>query len=407
MGQPDAIRQALLEEQHNSIDKVKEAFGKWLLLRDPFLLEVILGAVVANLLGADPLWLFIVAPPSSAKTEILNSLRGLSFIYSLSSLTPQTLISGQKGADASLLPKLNGKTLTMKDFTTVLTMHREARGQILAQLREVYDGSYAKSFGTGEEKRWEGHVGLIAGVTEAIDSHTAVHSILGERFILYRPQTYVEDRKQIARKAMENVGAEKSMRKALQDTVEGFIRSLGALEGTGVAMSEAVKETVATLADLTAKGRVAVPRDGYSRQVLYTPQPETPARLAKQFALLARGIAIVRGRREVTKDDVAVIRRVAEDTMLRQRVLILKVLAKTSSEWTETKTIAQEIRHPTKTALELLEDCFVLSLVERNIEAAEGEERGRGLSIPYRWRLDERLAGDIEESGIFEAEAPF
>lgn len=306
-----------------------------------------------------------------------------------------------------MLPKLSGKILTMKDFTTVLTMHREARGEILAQLREVYDGSYSKSFGTGEEKRWEGHVGLLAGVTEVIDAQTAVHSILGERFILYRPQTDLEDRKQIARRAIENVGSEKIIRKTLQEAVQEFIRSLGALEGVDVAMSETFKEAIATLADLTAKGRAAVPRDGYSRLVLYTPQPETPARLAKQFSLLAKGIAIIRGGREVMAEDLAVIRRLAQDTMIRQRVFVLKALTRNFSEWTETKTIAQEIRHPSKTALKHLEDCFILRLVERDIEVAEGEERGRGSSIPYRWRLTVRLAEDIQESGIFQDEPQF
>ncbi len=388
-------------KKYSSLEKIKGAFNKWLLIRDPYLLEVVLGTVAAHLLCEDPLWLFIVAPPSSAKTEILNSLRDLEdCIYPLSDLTPQTLISGYQGTrrDPSLLPKLNEKIITMKDFTTVLTKHRDARGEILSQLREVYDGSYVKSFGTGEEKHWEGRVGFIAGVTEIIDSQTAVHSILGERFILYRHQAVEEDRKRIARRAMENAGTENIMREELREAVEGFIEDLGPLEGVQIYMPEPVIDTIAALADLTAKGRAAVPRDGYSRQICYIPQPETPARLAKQFALLAKGIAVVRGRRTVTEKELEVIRKVARDTMIRQRVLVLNAL---SRDWTETKPIAQAICHPTRTTLERLEDCYILNLVERDMEEDEGEVYSRNVNTPYRWRLAEGIAKDIEESGIF------
>ena len=56
------------------IDEVIEVFERWLILKDPTPLYAVLGAVAANLLPGDPVWLGLIAPPSSAKTEILNSL---------------------------------------------------------------------------------------------------------------------------------------------------------------------------------------------------------------------------------------------------------------------------------------------------------------------------------------------
>src|SRR5438046_1578624 len=74
----------------------------------------------------------------------------------------------------------------VKDFTTVLTLHRDKRGEILAQLREIYDGHYRKEFGNGKVVDWTGKIGLIAGVTPIIDTYHAVNQVLGERFVCFR-----------------------------------------------------------------------------------------------------------------------------------------------------------------------------------------------------------------------------
>ncbi len=53
-----------------------------------------LGTVAANLLPGDPIWLGLIAPPSSAKTELLNAISGLPFVVSISTLTLAGLLSG-------------------------------------------------------------------------------------------------------------------------------------------------------------------------------------------------------------------------------------------------------------------------------------------------------------------------
>jgi len=42
--------------------------------------------------------------------------------------------------------------LLFKDFTTVLEKQKDERREIIAQLREIYDGFYSKKFGTIDEK---------------------------------------------------------------------------------------------------------------------------------------------------------------------------------------------------------------------------------------------------------------
>ena len=89
--------------------------------------------------------------------------------------------------DHSLLPKLDGKVLVIKDFTALLNMPREARQQILGDLRDAYDGNAAKAFGTHvETRRYTSKFGIMAAVTGAIDKHAAVMQQLGERFLKLR-----------------------------------------------------------------------------------------------------------------------------------------------------------------------------------------------------------------------------
>lgn len=404
--EPDRIRAELLIQKYGSLERLREVFGKWLLLPDPHVLEVILAAVVANQLGGDPLWLLIVNPPSSAKTEILRALSRLPATHLLSNFTANTLLSGKTGKrDASLLPRLSGKILVVKDFTTVLTMHRDARAEIFAQLREVYDGAYSKAYGTGEQKSWEGRVGFLAGVTEVIDSQQAVHGALGERFLLYRPQT--EERQDIARRALRNAGTESRMRKELGEAMEGFMLSLGDIKQRAASIPEEAENHIVILADLVAKGRAVVPRDGYERTIDYIPQPETPARLAKQLAQFGKALAIIRGRVEVGSDELEVLRKIALDTMNRNRVGVVRALRKKWALFVETKDVMIETRVPAKRCLELLEDLWVLGMAERDQGGEEDFETGRKGRKPYTWRLNERYLEDLDASGVLEEGVPF
>jgi len=177
-----------MEQKTNnlSLEFVKPTFGNWLKLEDDKIIDVVLGAIVANSLEGDAVNLYLIGPPSTGKTEILRSLNGHPKIYPLSSLTPQTLVSGFKdekpNPQKSLLIKLKQMGVTMvvlKDFTTVLELRSEARQEIISQIREIADGYYRKTFGTGEEVSWSGKLAFLAGVTPVSDRHHSIHQVLG------------------------------------------------------------------------------------------------------------------------------------------------------------------------------------------------------------------------------------
>ncbi|MBI2485498.1 MAG: hypothetical protein HYW01_00765 [Deltaproteobacteria bacterium] len=363
-------------------------------LNDADLIDVALAVVVANyFVDADQLWLLIVAPSSGAKTELLRSLDGGKDIYFLSNLTKATLISGQKGnIEASLLPKLSNHVLVMKDFTTVLEMRADDKAEILAQLREIYDGKYEKAFGTGKVFRWKGHVGFLAGVTIVIDDSLLVKQVLGERFILYR--TIHENRKSMTRQALRNTGKEKDMRNELNKIMRKFLNQFQRVDKLPDCPEE-IEEKIIYLADTTALSRSSVPREGTGDKIIkYVPDPELPTRLAKQFKLLACGLALVRNKSQITEDEYRVLRKIALDTIPNQRKIAIKVLL--TDDWLKTREVADKIRYPVTTTRIILEDLHVLRIADRRFEGGKNAVE-TAQTTPYEWGINfdfhETLAG--------------
>jgi hypothetical protein len=357
----------------------------FLLLSDPDILPVILGAMAAHRFGGSPVWLLIVAPSSGTKTELLRALWDAPGVYPLSELTSKTFASGLEthGEDPSLLHRLKDEVLLLKDFTTILEMHREERQAILAQLREIYDGRYDKAWGTGKELHWQGRLGFLAGVTPVIDSYQSVFSVLGERFMLFR--MIQPPRQDAAQKALENVRKETEMRETLLAVMRGFLQGL---PQEPPAVSALLEARFIHIADFVTRCRSGVVRDGYRRELEYAPEPEMPTRFAKQLFELLRGIALVMGHQEAMDEDADRVARVALDCIPAVRRLVLRKIAEADQDaYLKTTTIAQQAQFSTVTVRRALEDLQALGV----LEVLKG---GEGKADSWRALKDWRLALD-------------
>jgi hypothetical protein len=128
------------------------------------MLVAVLATVAANRLDGDPVWLVVVGAPGSGKSEVIAALGALADVHPAATLTEGALLSGAakrdraKDARGGLLREVGDfGILTCKDFGSVLSMHREGRGQVLAALREVYDGAWTRHVGTdgGRMLHWQ------------------------------------------------------------------------------------------------------------------------------------------------------------------------------------------------------------------------------------------------------------
>jgi hypothetical protein len=343
-----------------SLASLEQKLSSHLLLGDPDALRVLLACVASHRLGGDPVWLLLVGPSSGAKTELLMLFSKIPGMVYLSDLTEKTLASGLSmgNEDPSLLARLKNETLILKDFTTVLSMPLDRRKEVFAQLREVYDGRYDKVWGTGKELHWEGRLGFVAGVTTVIDRHHAAISALGQRFVLLRVQQ--PDRNAVALRAMRNTDAEhQSRRREMATAVAAFVRQLPT---AAPEVSDEHHRILAMLSDVVTRARSAVERDSYRRELDYTPEPEMPARFARQLLSLARGLALVGERPQTNDEDISTVIRVGLDSMPDVRRAVIEQLTN-DDQFTVMALASTNPRYSETTLRRTLEDLQTLSLV--------------------------------------------
>lgn len=391
---------------------VREMTRKWLLIKDEAVIDVIIASIVANMLESDPLWMSVIAPPSSAKTELLRATAGSESVYLLSSLTPTTLISGMKGrgnSNPGLLFRLNDKILVIKDFGTILTLRNEHLSEILSQLREIYDGNYTKAFGTGKTFTWEGKLGLLAGATPIIDRFSSLHQSLGERFLQFRIKG--DNPQEVARKAKEAVGKEAIMRQELQEVYGGFIDQFEQLQnGINITIPPDIEQKIINLACLCAQARTGVIRDRYTQAIEVLPEAEGPGRLIKQFTNLGIALTLINQQHTTTDEVYKLLRRVGKDTLPALRMKIIETLWREGAypgsgegDWLKTKEVANLSRLPTSTARLNLEDLQSIRLAERDITDDDGGESDK--TMPYRWQLSTECCKMLEETDFMIGES--
>lgn len=341
---------------------VIEAIETYLAISDPEAVDVIMATAIAIHLPGDPLWLLVVAPPGGAKTELLRTING-SQVVTISTLTPHTLISGLKGdaEKTDLLPKLDGKLLVIKDFTSILSKKPEDATAIYADLREAYDGYLEKSFGSGVgTKCYHSRFGIIAAVTPAMDMYRNVHALLGERFLRVNIRSQQES---AIRRASEVEGNEKEMRDELAGAVGAYLARAGEWVDDSIVIEQRQLEQMRALAHVYATLRSSIIRDR-RRVVLYSPEPEIGTRLVKQLMRLGKALANWRERLLVTAEDYITVRRVALDGIPKNRLACLKALL-AADGWIGTQKVGDVATQATDTARETLEDLWLLGVIDR------------------------------------------
>lgn len=357
------------------IEDVVLAFQQHLYLPDPGIVYVVLATAVANRLAGDPVWLLVVGPPSSGKTEVLDSLVGMEGVHAVSAFTEAGLLSGSSTregdtrATGGLLMQVGEEGLLVaKDFTTALQEHGSTKNRTFAVLREVFDGRFTRTLGTagGRVFSWEGKLGFLGAVTEAID--TSDLGLMGERFIYYRlPLATATDNFNACIVANENAGHQREIRRTWSRTVQQFLQAL-VLPEQLPKLDRDGEERLITLAGLAAQSRSAVVRDGCRRDTIeLVPSPERSMRLFGQLRMLHAGLTVIGTPKAETW---RLLTQVAMDGVHRDRRRVLESLVASESPLA-TATVGGRVALPASSVRRHLEDLAALRVIEKVGDAPE------------------------------------
>jgi hypothetical protein len=338
-------------------------FREWLKLRDVTPLLALLGTIAANFLPGDPVWLGILAPGSSAKTELLNSVSHLQYVHKAGPITLAGLLSGtpkrqrDKTARGGLLREVGDfGIIVAKDFGSVLSVRPDAKAEVLGAFREIYDGEYTRRIGTegGRQLYWKGKVGFVFGCTPVIDSHHSVIGAMGERFLLIRLTPEADQ----FLHALKHAGAKTAgMRQELADAV-GKLFANDPREPIPLSDDEA--EQINEVVSLVVALRGPIERDRHSREIENIYGKEGTGRLGLTLERLLGGLDALGVERStalevvksVAKDSVPPIRRAAYECVCKYHDVT-------------TADVAVDVGLPTGTCRRALEELAAYGLVGR------------------------------------------
>jgi hypothetical protein len=363
------------------------------------LFDIFFAALIGNLKSEGrPIWLFLVGPPGCGKTLPMMTVQNSPFTYVVSAFRPAALISGwgmQGGQDVSLIPKLHGKVLMVKDMSSLLSQNRETVAEILGLLRDAYDGSCSKAFGTGVQRSYASRFGFIGATTPEIDANWAMNIRLGERFLRWRIKTPPEQIYEKIDRALSALSVEMKEEYKLETICLGYLKHLLRPEGKLPVLSMQLE--IGRLAQLGAILRSGVSRAPFNNQVMVMPEWEEATRFAKQLAKMAISLAYIRGKDTNDAEEFEDIKAFVRDSIDGRVECICKLLYARPS--LTTNDIAEQIHLPDWTVRQVLQDLEILRVLVRTTNGSFAVSYD---IIPWiRGNLDQfQLWSSIDMKGI-------
>lgn len=322
------------EQNRKHLDALINRFNHWLHIENPQTLYTIAAAKISHKLPGDPIWLMLIGPSSDGKSEILKAFTQQGE-HNLDDLTSHTFITGYTSKKTDHIPqyaeRLANSIWYIYDMSILLNKGYEERGEILSQLRMIYDGRVTKPFGTKTVISVDTpNNTLIAGSTPAIDATILEDQIMGTRFMTWRTET--GNRQAIMSKIDEMEKDWCAARNSMKVGVQDFEANIKIEDYT---TTDQENQNLQLLADLTTLMRTSVQLDR-SKELSNPAYPEAPGRFYKQLRKLYRAYRVI-GLTE--EESLLCMRKLCIDCILPNRLRILKWLVEHSDvEGTHTTT---------------------------------------------------------------------
>lgn len=388
-----AHNRKLLEKDIHTFQEVVEEYQKHIYLPEDMQIGLLLqfAVIFSNSLEGDPLWLFIVGPPGSGKTMMLQSLSETDETFFQSTFSAKCLVSGWKstdGSDPSIIPQIIGKTLIIKDYTEVMDLGKAEQDSVIGTLRGAYDGRIERIYGAGVKRVYPDpnssqktcHFSILSGVTNAI--HGDNNADMGERFLKYQLVQNQSDLAKYLEAAINNAINSNMPEFELREVATSFIQNKTMTEAPTV--PDWIQQRIIGLAQIVAVVRAVVDRK--QGELVYRPSAEVGTRLSKQLIRMGQCIAFTLDKDIVDNECYQYMKRVALDTCYGWHRDVILAIAEAGEEGITRNDICKKAVLSSTSAHRCIEDLYELHAIES--EEKRVTKRGRP---EKHWRLTESL----------------
>jgi hypothetical protein len=315
-------------------------------------------SVPFSTIGDEQVWMKIIAPPSSGKTLICETLAtDTKHVVSRSSFNG--FYSGYKTdkyglEDHSLVVRLNNKTLVTKDGDTLL--QSENLREILSQARDIYDGTSRKEYKNAIRREYQTRMSWLIFGTPALRGLD--QSELGCRFLdlVMIDRIDLDTEKQMTRRAirqqLKNLGSMSNCRPEsntdenyllVKRLTRGYLEFLFKEAPDKVPQidieNEEIIQQINSLALFVAYLRA---RPSLERKHEDSPTRELSMRVSKQLTKLAGFLAFVMNKTLIDQEVIAIVRQVAQDTARGRTFEIIKAMRRIGKEACSSEEIAAQ-----------------------------------------------------------------
>lgn len=369
--------------------------------------DMFFATIIANVkTGGRPVWLLFVGPPGCGKTLPMMAIRYAPQIYMSSAFRPSAMISGwghKGGEDMSLIPKLDGKILVVKDMSSLLSQHKEVVAEVLGLLRDAYDGSCSRPFGTGVSRTYTSRFGFIGATTPDIDAYWSLNVRLGERFLRFRCRATPEQIYEKIDRSLDALINEDEVDLELENVCLGFLKYLidedvsknesedGEQHEPRLKLKLSHAREIGRLAQLGAILRTVVSRSPFGQEVLVIPEWEEATRYAKQLAKMAMALAYVRDKPTNGLEEMEDLKALVRDAMDARIEKICQVVY--SEPGLEANQIADRINLPAWTVRQCLDNLAVARVVLHQRQ-----------SLKLTWQFVPHITGQVNKFQLWPKE---
>lgn len=292
--------------------------------------------------------LVLVGQPSSLKTTALDFIQ-TDFTYQSDNFTPRSFVSHAANVDkqkltteVDLLPKLKHKVLLVKDLSPIFSRRIEDLEETIGILTRVLDGrGYQSDSGVHGSRGYKGEFlfGMLAATTPPDSKVWKVMSRLGPRLLFLAVDSQQESEEEQLQMFLSPLTYREKV-DCCQKAVSTYLNQLweyhggfGGLEWDRAAGDKEILMALIRLAALGVKLRAQLPKEKDFGNESYDYIPgiiEGPDRYRMLLFNLARGHAVLQGRKSLAIEDIKVAVRVTMSSASEERRRLIQAVLGTA-----------------------------------------------------------------------------